>query len=203
MIVRQFLHREPVIAASYLFGCGSKHAACVVDPVESVEFYRDAAAALDMEIRCVVDTHAHADHVSTGRVLAESVGGPYVLHERAGATFPFHAVREGDRLQLGNTVARVLHLPGHTPEHIGLLVSDHVRTEEPWFVLTGHTLMVGDMGRTELASSAAEGAAALFESAQRLRGLADYIEVLPGASFQHIGILSLEFHVDKLSRPLL
>jgi hydroxyacylglutathione hydrolase len=181
MIVRQFLHTDPVIAASYVFGCGSKRSACVVDPVESAEFYRDAAAGLGMEIRFVIDTHAHADHVSTGRALAQAVSAPYVLHLATDAAFDFQPVRDGDRLELGNTVAEVLHLPGHTPEHIGLLVSDRVRTGEPWFVVTGHTLMVGDMGRTELASSAEEGAAALFESAVRLRRLPDYIEILPGA----------------------
>ena len=90
-------------------------------------------------------------------------------------------MRDGDRLELGNTFATVLHLPGHTPEHLGLLVSDRVRTNEPWFVVTGHTLMVGDMGRTELAASAEQGASALFDSAERLRALPDYIEILPGA----------------------
>ena len=72
-------------------------------------------------------------------------------------------------------------LPGHTPEHIGLLVADRARAAEPWLVVTGHTLMVGDMGRTELASSAKEGALALFDSAQRLKSLPDHIEILPGA----------------------
>jgi hydroxyacylglutathione hydrolase len=75
----------------------------------------------------------------------------------------------------------VLHLPGHTPEHIALLVTDRTRGPEPWLVLTGHTLMAGDLGRTELASNAQEGARALFASAARLRGLADYVEVMPGA----------------------
>jgi glyoxylase-like metal-dependent hydrolase (beta-lactamase superfamily II) len=76
----------------------------------------------------------------------------------------------------------VLHTPGHTPEHISLLVSDGTRGAEPWFVLTGHTLMVGDMGRTELASTAEDGARALFRSAERLRELPDHVEILPGAA---------------------
>jgi hydroxyacylglutathione hydrolase len=78
-------------------------------------------------------------------------------------------------------VALVLHVPGHTPEHLALLVTDRTRGPEPWFVFTGHTLMVGDMGRTELASSVEAGARALFRSAGRLRALPDYLEVLPGA----------------------
>jgi len=81
----------------------------------------------------------------------------------------------------GNVIATVLHTPGHTPEHLCLLVADRTRADEPWFVLTGHTLMVGDLGRTELASSATQGARDLFRSIQRLKELPDYVEVLPGA----------------------
>lgn len=181
MILRQTLHIEPVVAASYLFGCGSKQAAAVVDPVGDPRSYLQQAAELGMEIRWVIETHVHADHISTGRELAGAANAPYVLHESVGAAFPFHAVRDGDRLELGNTVIEIMHLPGHTPEHVGLLVTDRVRARDPWFVITGHTLMVGDMGRTELASSAKDGALALFESAQRLRALPDHVEILPGA----------------------
>jgi glyoxylase-like metal-dependent hydrolase (beta-lactamase superfamily II) len=134
-----------------------------------------------MRIGHVIDTHVHADHLSTGRELAHVAGAAYVLHESVDAAFSFERVRDGDRLELGNTVVDIMHLPGHTPEHIGLLVADRVRSPEPWFVVTGHTLMVGDMGRTELASSAEEGARALYESSQRLKRLPDHVEVLPGA----------------------
>ena len=75
-----------------------------------------------------------------------------------------NGVRDGDVLPLGNVVVEVLHTPGHTPEHICLLVTDRTRADEPWFVLTGHTLMVGDLGRTELAMSAEDGARQLFRS---------------------------------------
>jgi hydroxyacylglutathione hydrolase len=78
-------------------------------------------------------------------------------------------------------VAEVIHTPGHTPEHICLAVRDRTRADEPWFALTGHTLMVGDLGRTELAVSAEEGARALFRSIGHLKALPDYVEVLPGA----------------------
>jgi glyoxylase-like metal-dependent hydrolase (beta-lactamase superfamily II) len=181
MILRQFLHHDPTIAASYLFGCGSREAGAVVDPIEPPAFYLDEAERLGLRIRYVFDTHVHADHVSTGRDLAAASGAEYVLHAGVGAAYAFRGVNEGDRFELGNVVIDVLHTPGHTPEHITLLVTDRTRADEPWLALTGHTLMVGDMGRTELASSAEEGARALFDSARRLATLADHVEVFPGA----------------------
>jgi hydroxyacylglutathione hydrolase len=181
MILRQYLHTDPVIAASYLFGCGGQAAGAVVDPVGEPDRYLEAAAAVGLRLRYVLDTHVHADHLSTGRELAAASGAEYILHASAEAGFSFRGVEDGDDLPLGNVGARVLHVPGHTPEHVALVVTDRTRGPEPWFVLTGHTLMVGDMGRTELASSAEAGARALFRSAERLRALPDYLEVLPGA----------------------
>jgi hydroxyacylglutathione hydrolase len=180
MILRQFLHSDPV-GASYLFGCGGKASAAVVDPIGDLRPYLDAAAKTGMRILYVIDTHIHADHISAGRALAEAAGAEYVLFEGAQAGFPFRGVKDGDALDLGNVSATVMHTPGHTPEHVSLLVTDRTRAAEPWFVLTGHTLMVGDLGRTELASSAEDGARALFASVRRLKNLPDHIEVLPGA----------------------
>lgn len=180
MILRQYLHFDPV-AASYLCGCAGRASAAVVDPVGDIAPYLSAAQETGMRIRYVIDTHLHADHVSSARPLAEATGADYVLHEGATVGFPFRGARDGEVLELGNVTITVLHTPGHTPEHISMLVADHTRSDEPWFVLTGHTLMVGDLGRTELASSAEDGARALFSSVQRLKALPDYLEVLPGA----------------------
>jgi len=180
MILRQFLHTDPV-AASYVFGCGGKAIGAVVDPLGNIAPYLRTSEETGMRIRYVIDTHLHADHVSAGRELAKTAGAEYVLFADANANFPFHKVRDGDVLELGNVTIKVLHTPGHTPEHISLVVTDHTRSEEPWFVLTGHTLMVGDLGRTELATSAEEGARNLFASVQRLKALPDHLEVLPGA----------------------
>src|SRR5947199_2188997 len=180
MILRQFLHSEPA-AISYLFGCGGKASGAVVDPVGDIEPYVAAAAATGMRILYVIDTHLHADHVSAGRELAKAARAEYVLFKGAEATAPFVGVNEGSVLPLGNVTAGIMYTPGHTPEHISVLVTDHTRAEEPWFVLTGHTLMVGDVGRTELASSPDEGARVLFRSLARLKSLPDHIEVLPGA----------------------
>jgi hydroxyacylglutathione hydrolase len=180
MILRQFLHADPV-AISYLFGCGGRASCAVVDPVGDIEPYLRTADETGMRILSVIDTHVHADHRSAGPALASAAAVDYVLHASAEVAFRFRAVKDGERLPLGNVVVDVLHTPGHTLEHVCLVVTDRTRTEEPWFVLTGHTLMVGDVGRTELATDAAAGARTLFGSLQRLRRLPDHIEVLPGA----------------------
>ncbi|MCI3132815.1 MBL fold metallo-hydrolase [Phenylobacterium aquaticum] len=180
MILRQFLHTEPV-ALSYLFGCGGLATGAVVDPVGDVGPYLRAAEAAGMAIKYVIDTHLHADHLSAGRALAEAAGAAYVLFADAPAAGSFKGVRDGDVLELGNVAVEILHTPGHTPEHISLLVTDRKRADEPWLVFTGHTLMVGDLGRTELATSADDGARTLFRSIARLKALPDYVEVFPGA----------------------
>jgi glyoxylase-like metal-dependent hydrolase (beta-lactamase superfamily II) len=181
MILRQLLHHEPAIAVSYLIGCAGKGVAAVVDPVAPPSTYLRLAEDLGVKIRFVVDTHLHADHLSTGQRLAGLAETEYILHASAEPDYRFRAVEDGEQLALGNVSLGVMHLPGHTPEHLGLLIVDRTRGERPWLVLTGHTLMVGDMGRTELASSAEDGARALHRSAQKLRALPDDVIVLPGA----------------------
>ncbi len=180
MILRQFLDTDPVVA-SYLLGCGGKAKGAVIDPVGDIDRYLKASEALGLPIQYVVDTHLHSDHLSAGRALAEATGAKYVLFAGSKTGIDFHGVADGDWLDLGNVQLQVMHTPGHTPEHISLLVTDRSRGEEPWFVLTGHTLMVGDLGRTELAVNAELGAHDLFQSIQRLKALPDYMEILPGA----------------------
>jgi len=180
MFLRQYLHVDPV-ASSYLLGCTGKASGAVVDPVGDIEPYIKAAEAAGMRILYVIDTHIHADHISSGRELAQASGAEYVLFEGAKTGFAFHGVKDRETLELGNVTVEVLHTPGHTPEHLSLLVADRTRSVEPWLLLSGHGLMVGDMGRTELATSAEDGARALFGTAARLKALPDYIEVLPGA----------------------
>ncbi|MBV9113156.1 MAG: MBL fold metallo-hydrolase [Hyphomicrobiales bacterium] len=180
MILRQFLHADPV-GISYLLGCGGKATGAVVDPVANVDTYLREAEKAGLKINYVIDTHVHADHLSTGRALAGAADAQYVLSTRADVAIPFKGVNDSEEIQLGNVVIKVLHTPGHTPEHICLLVTDRTRADEPWFIATGHTLMIGDLGRTELAVSAEEGAKDLFRSVQRLKDLPDYLEVFPGA----------------------
>src|SRR5215510_11001336 len=133
MILRQFLHQDPV-GASYLIGCGGRGEAAVIDAIGPIEPYARAAAGGGMRIAYVIDTHVHADHLSSGPALARSSGAEYVLSAKADVRLPFKAVQDGDTLAVGNLSLQVLHTPGHTPEHVCLLVTDGTRANEPWFV---------------------------------------------------------------------
>src|SRR5437879_11932807 len=122
MIIRQFLHQEPV-GISYLFGCGGRAAGAVVDPVGKIEPYMRAAEAAGMRIHFVIDTHVHADHLSAGRQLAEASGAEYVLGSREVVSFPSRGVRDEEGLPLGNVAEKAVLPAGHTPDHSGPLAA--------------------------------------------------------------------------------
>ncbi len=180
MFFRPFYRFETGCAA-YVFGCGGKSLACVIDPHESdVDAYVEFAASKGMKITHVFDTHVHADHRSGARRLVEITGAKYCLHKSANVTFPFEPVVDGQVIELGNTTIRVLHTPGHTPESICLVVSDLRRGPDPWFVCTGDTLFVGAVGRPDLPGHERENAALLRHSVHdKLLSLPDDLEVYP------------------------
>lgn len=167
---------------SYLLGCGSLGKAIAVDVVAGDEpWFVDQAAQRGVTISHVIDSHVHADHYSGGRRLAELTGASYCLHENAATSFPYHALRDGEVIAVGNVSATVIHTPGHTLDSICLLVSDNRRGSDPWFVLTGDTLFVGSVGRPDLAGREAEMAGTLFHSLHdRLLSLPDPVEIYPG-----------------------
>jgi hydroxyacylglutathione hydrolase len=186
MFFRQLLAKEATL--SYFFGCGSCHVGVVVDPVlGDEEGFIAEAAKQDVKITHVIDTHVHADHYSGGRALAEKTGALYCLHESntGRVTYPFEALRDRQRIEVGNVAVDVLHTPGHTPDSICLLVTDKRRMgeapPEPWFVLTGDTLFIGAVGRPDLAGKEAEMAGQIHDSIhQRLLTLPGEVEVYPG-----------------------
>lgn len=124
---------------------------------------------------------AEPETISTDRALTDAAEVDYTLAANADVVIQLKEVRKGDHLALDNVTIKGLATPRRTPEHICLLVTDRTRTPEPWFIGTGHTLMVGDFGRTELAVSAEQGTKDLFASVRKLKDLPDYLEVLPGA----------------------
>ena len=102
------------------------------------------------------------------------------IHAAAGAAYPHDPMADGDEIEVGNVVLRCIHTPGHRPEHCCLAVIDTTRADEPWLVLTGDSLFVGDTARPDLAVGATEGAEGLFHSLRRLLELPDGVEVFPG-----------------------
>jgi len=168
--------------ASYLVGSDGE--AAVADPQRDVEQYLQEAAANDLKIKYIIETHLHADFVSGHRELAERSGAEIVFGEKAGATFPHRAVRNGDELKVGKLVLRVWETPGHTPEGISVLVIDPEVSEQPIKVLTGDTLFIGDVGRPDLVGSkgytAEQMAELLYDSLhEKLLTLPDQVEVYP------------------------
>ena len=148
-----------------------------------IEPYLQLAEKSGVKITHIIDTHIHADHLSGSRKLAEATGAPIYLHESAEAAYEFVPLAEGDEVAVGNVVMSPLHTPGHTPESMCLVVEDRSRGEGPWFVLTGDTLFVGDVGRPDLVLDTRKGAAQLYDSLfGKLLALDDALEIYPAHS---------------------
>jgi glyoxylase-like metal-dependent hydrolase (beta-lactamase superfamily II)/rhodanese-related sulfurtransferase len=175
VLFRQYVD-DDLGCGSYLVGDEQAGIAVIVDPAYAIERYAGAG----VEIVGVLETHTHADHVSGHGRLALERGVPVRVHAAAGSTFPHEPLRDGEEIALGEVVVRVIHTPGHRPEHCAFAVIDRSRGDEPWLVLTGDSLFVGDAARPDLAVEAAEGAEGLFHSLRRLVELGDGVEVYPG-----------------------
>jgi len=166
--------------ASYMIA--SEGVAAVVDPQRDVALYIEEAAKNGFVIRHIIETHLHADFVSGHRELAALTGATIHIGARAGASFPHQPVKEGDEIRFGKCVLRFLETPGHTPEAVSVLVTDMEGGPEPFAVLTGDTLFVGDVGRPDLSPdfTPQQLAGMLYDSLhQKLLGLPDDVQVFP------------------------
>ena len=180
MFFRQVLH-EDLGCASYVVADGGE--AAVVDPKWEIEEYLGLAEEHGFAIAHILETHNHADHVSGKGRLAKATGATIHVPANAGVEFPHEPLADGDRVTVGTVSITALATPGHRPEHTAYLVADESRGEEPWLVVTGDSLFVGDVARPDLAVDKEEGARGLYESLKRLLALGDFAEVWPG----HIG----------------
>jgi hydroxyacylglutathione hydrolase len=166
--------------ASYMLA--SQGEAVVVDPQRDVEIYLQAAEANRVSIRHIFETHLHADFVSGHRELAARTGARIYIGERAEAQFEHVPVRDGFQLQAGKVHIRALETPGHTPESLCLVVTDEEKSPEPWAVLTGDTLFIGDVGRPDLSKlhTPAQLAGMLYDSLHnKILKLDDKVLVYP------------------------
>jgi hydroxyacylglutathione hydrolase len=166
--------------ASYMLG--SEGVACVVDPQRDVALYLEEAKAQGLEIQHVIETHLHADFVSGHVELAARTGAKIYLGAAADSPIPHVAVRDGDAIRFGRLTLRFLETPGHTVESVSVVVTDLDRGPQPWVVLTGDTLFIGDVGRPDLSGDKTpqELAAMLYDSLHtKLVPLGDDVEVYP------------------------
>jgi hydroxyacylglutathione hydrolase len=175
---RQILHEEKS-CLSYMVGCPSQGVCAVIDAQGNPESYAEIAESKALKITGIFETHVQADHLSASMALAKLVNAPVYFGPEAIVNFPHKALGDGNIVEIGRRKIKALHTPGHTKEHVCLLVDD-------WLVFTGDTLFVGDVGRVDLSADnistkdVEERAENLFDSIQGLLKLPDITEVYPG-----------------------
>ena len=167
---------------SYVVGCPGAREMVVVDPKRDVQDYLDISREEGMKITHVIDTHVHADHVSGAQELRAQTGCDVMMYESSPVDYEFTPLKEGQKLVMGAASMEVMFTPGHTPDALSLLLTDLSRGEEPWMVLTGDLLFVGDIGRPDLVGDAKldEQIANLYYSLyEKLGAYPDHLEVYP------------------------
>ncbi len=173
--------RKETGCATYIIGSLDTGECAVYDPLWDVQPYLEAAGKQSSEIRYIIDSHSHADHVSGARRLAKITGAELILPALADITYEATRVVGGDHIRMGEVTMEMVHTPGHRPEQLCLLVTDHSRSDEPWCILTADFLLVGDVARPDLAQPGIEGAEVLFDkSLPILLDLPEFVEVYPG-----------------------
>jgi glyoxylase-like metal-dependent hydrolase (beta-lactamase superfamily II)/rhodanese-related sulfurtransferase len=183
VIFRQLIH-DDLGCASYLVGDEGEGVAAVVDPRFEIDEYLELARYMGVSIEHVFETHNHADHVSGHGRLAAATGASIHVHRIAAVDYPHEPFEDDDEFALGSVTVRALHTPGHRPEHTAFALIDTDRGSEPWAVLTGDSLFVGDVARPDLAIDKTEGAQDIFHSLHdKLLTLPPDVEVWPG----HLG----------------
>ena len=179
MFFRQILYGD-LGCASYFIACGGQ--AVVVDPRWDIDVYLELARKQRFRIAHVIETHNHADHVSGRQRLVAATGARAYRPDLEPDDRP-DAIRAGDVITVGKVDIRAIATPGHRPEHLSYEVIDHKRSDSPWMVLTGDTLLVGDIARPDLAYEANDGAEALHRTLARLTSFDDHVELWPA----HVG----------------
>lgn len=193
MILRQ-IHEPGIAQYAYLVACQQTKEAVIIDPTLHIDTYHELAESLGVTIVAAMDTHIHADYLSGLRIFAEqgikvyvsALGGPDWQYEWI-APYQHQLLKEGDTVRVGNVELKALHTPGHTPEHLAYIITDHARSSEPFAMLSGDFIFVGDLGRADLLESAAgqvgaakQAAKLLHASVQKLKGFPDSLLILPG-----------------------
>lgn len=199
-IFRQ-IRREDSGCVTYLVGSSETGECAIVDPLLDTDFVMDEARSVGFDrISHVIDTHTHADHISGARNFARLFDLPGVyMHANSNSRFRTVPIDHGQVLKMGSTTLLFMHTPGHTYDHVCILI-DNIR------VLTGDTMLIGDVGRIDLGGDPRDKSDKLFDSLHgRLFRLPDDVEVFPthvGAA-HHLGSTSTFSSIarEKASNP--
>ena len=186
----QHVYDKSLAQSSYLIGCQATGEAIVIDAQRDVDVYINIAKQNNLHIKHITETHIHADFLSGSRELAAVTGASIYLSDEGGEDwqylFPHVGLKDGSIIKLGNLSLKVLHTPGHTPESISFLLTDHPATNEPVMIFTGDFVFVGDIGRPDLLEKAAgfigtkeAGARQMFQSLKRFAEHPEYVQVWP------------------------
>jgi glyoxylase-like metal-dependent hydrolase (beta-lactamase superfamily II)/rhodanese-related sulfurtransferase len=181
MILEQF-YLQCLSHASYLVGDESTGRAVVVDPQRDIGQYLEAAEAHGLRIERVIETHLHADFLSGHLELADRTGAVISYGEGVDVEYPVEVLADGTRLSLGDVTLRILATPGHTPESISVVVYEHAADAEPYAVLTGDALFIGDVGRPDLLATAGSGLSADVLARRLYHSLHDKLLRLPDST---------------------
>jgi hydroxyacylglutathione hydrolase len=184
------IYEKGLAQASYIIGCQATKEAIVIDPKRDIDAYLEIAERENLRITHITETHIHADFLSGSLELANATGAKIYLSDEGGSDWQYQfnhiGLRDGDILEIGNLIIKVLHTPGHTPEHISFTLTDKPASGEPVMIFTGDFVFVGDVGRPDLLEKAAgiegtmiEGAKQTFQSLKKFRSLPDHIQVWP------------------------
>jgi hydroxyacylglutathione hydrolase len=184
----QHIYDRTLSQSSYLVGCQATGEAIVIDPQRDIDIYLSIADQNKLTISYIAETHIHADFLCGSRELAAVTGADLYLSDEGGADwqyqFPHRGLKDGDIIPVGNLSFKILHTPGHTPESISFLLTDHPATDKPVMLFTGDFVFVGDIGRPDLLEKAAGlagtkevGAKQMFQSLKKFINLPDHLQV--------------------------
>lgn len=182
MIFRQF-YLDSLGHASYLIGSEDTGEALILDPRRDIEIYLTESRQQGLQVRYVIETHQHNDYVTGSLELAARIPLQVLTGHQAAIHYPSRSVSDGEQVEMGEVLFEVLHTPGHTPEHISVLVTDRSRGQAPAMLLSGGALLVGDVARPDLLGGrrlAEQHAATLCHTLKhKILPLPDYVEVYP------------------------
>lgn len=184
------VYDKSLAQGSYVIGCQATGEAIIIDAQRDIDVYLEIAKQNNLRITHITETHIHADFLCGSRELAAVSGATMYLSDEGGQDwqyqFPHKGLKDGDVIEVGNLTLEVMHTPGHTPESISFLLTDHPATDKPVMLFTGDFVFVGDIGRPDLLEKAAgligtkeAGAKQMFQSLKKFAALPEYVQVWP------------------------